>query len=105
MRLKTTDMGEKTLAQKIQTTYAAKIDKNAVNMVMDMLSKLYNDPMCAAIREYVSNAYDANVEADATKPVELTLPCTENDGLLMVKDYGRGLDYMGIVSVFANFGT
>lgn len=105
MRLKTTDMGEKTLAQKIQTTYAAKIDKNAVNIVMDMLSKLYNDPMCAAIREYVSNAYDANVEAGATKPVELTLPCTENDGLLMVKDYGRGLDYMGIVSVFANFGT
>lgn len=105
MRLKTTDMGEKTLAQKIQTTYAAKIDKNAVNMVMDMLSKLYNDPMNAAIREYVSNAYDANVEADATKPVELTLPCTENDGLLMVKDYGHGLDYMGIVSVFANFGT
>jgi len=105
MRLKTTDMGEKTLAQKIQTTYAAKIDKNAVNMVMDMLSKLYNEPMNAAIREYVSNAYDANVEAGATKPVELTLPCTENDGLLMVKDYGRGLDYMGIVSVFANFGT
>lgn len=105
MRLKTTDMGEKTLAQKIQTTYAAKIDKNAVNMVMDMLSKLYNDPMNAAIREYVSNAYDANVEAGATKPVELTLPCTENNGLLMVKDYGSGLDYMGIVSVFANFGT
>lgn len=105
MRLKTTDMGEKTLAQKIQTTYAAKIDKNAVNMVMDMLSKLYNDPMCAAIREYVSNAYDANIEAGATKPVELTLPCAENGGLLMVKDYGRGLDYMGIVSVFANFGT
>ena len=105
MRLKTTDMGEKTLAQKIQTTYEAKIDKNAVNMVMDMLSKLYNDPMCAAIREYVSNAYDANVEAGATKPVELTLPCSENDGLLMVKDYGQGLDYMGIVSVFANFGT
>lgn len=105
MRLKTTDMGEKTLAQKIQTTYAAKIDKNAVNMVMDMLSKLYNDPMNAAIREYVSNAYDANVEAGATKPVELTLPCTENNGLLIVKDYGRGLDYMGIVSVFANFGT
>lgn len=105
MRLKTTDMGEKTLAQKIQTTYAAKIDKNAVNMVMDMLSKLYNDPMNAAIREYVSNAYDANVETGSTKPVELTLPCTENDGLLMVKDYGLGLDYMGIVSVFANFGT
>ena len=54
--------------------------------------------MNAAIREYVSNAYDANVEAGVTKPVELTLPCTENDGLLMVKDY------MGIVSVFANSG-
>lgn len=105
MRLKTTDMGEKTLAQKIQTTYAAQIDSNATPMVMEMLAKLYSEPLSAAIREYVSNAVDANVEAGVTKPVQLTLPERDNDGTLKVQDYGKGLDYLGIVSVFANFGT
>lgn len=105
MRLKTTDMGEKTLAQKIQTSYAAQIDSNATPMVMEMLAKLYSEPLSAAIREYVSNAVDANVEAGVTKPVQLTLPERDNDGTLKVQDYGKGLDYLSIVSVFANFGT
>lgn len=105
MRLKTTDMGEKTLAQKIQTSYAAQIDNGATPMVMEMLAKLYSEPLSAAIREYVSNAVDANVEAGANKPVQLTLPEHDNDGTLQVQDYGKGLDYLGIVSVFANFGT
>ena len=105
MRLKTADMGEKTYAQKIQTSYAAQIDSNATPMVMEMLAKLYSEPLSAAIREYVSNAVDANVEAGVTKPVQLTLPERDNDGTLRVQDYGKGLDYLGIVSVFANFGT
>ena len=105
MRLKTADMDEKTLAQKIQTSYAAQIDSNATPMVMEMLAKLYSEPLAAAIREYVSNAVDANVEAGVTKPVQLTLPERDNDGTLKVQDYGNGLDYLGIVSVFANFGT
>lgn len=105
MRLKTADMGEKTYAQKIQTSYAAQIDSNATPMVMEMLAKLYSEPLSAAIREYVSNAVDANVEAGVTKPVQLTLPERDNDGTLKVQDYGKGLDYLGIISVFANFGT
>lgn len=105
MRLKTADMGEKTYAQKIQTSYAAQIDSNATPMVMEMLAKLYSEPLNAAIREYVSNAVDANVEAGVAKPVQLTLPERDNNGTLKVQDYGKGLDYLGIVSVFANFGT
>ena len=71
---------------------------------MDVLAKLYDNPVEAAIREYVSNAYDANVEAGSTEPVHLHVP-TEDEPYLEVSDTGDGLDYLGIVSVFANFGT
>lgn len=71
---------------------------------MDVLAKLYDKPVEAAIREYVSNAYDANVEAGSTEPVHLHVP-TEDEPYLQVSDTGNGLDYLGIVSVFANFGT
>ena len=98
------DTSKNAFARKIQTTYEAKIDKSSANLVMDMLAKLYSEPYAAALREYVSNAYDANVEAGSTKPVEVHLP-EVGELYLSVRDYGNGLDYLGIVSVFANFGT
>ena len=98
------DTSKNALARKIQTTYAAKLDKSSTQLVMDMLAKLYSEPHAAVLREYVSNAYDANVEAGATKPVEVHLP-EVGEPYLSVRDYGNGLDYLNIVSVFANFGT
>ena len=98
------DTSKNAFARKIQTTYEAKIDKSSAQLVMDMLAKLYSKPHRAVLREYVSNAYDANVEAGTTKPVEVHLP-EKDEPWLSVRDYGKGLDYLGIVSVFANFGT
>lgn len=98
------DTSKNALARKIQTTYAAKLDKSSTQLVMDMLAKLYSEPHEAVLREYVSNAYDANVEAGATKPVKVHLPEVD-EPYLSVRDYGKGLDYLSIVSVFANFGT
>lgn len=98
------DTSKNAFARKIQTTYEAKIDKSSAQLVMDMLAKLYSEPHRAVLREYVSNAYDANVEAGTTKPVEVHLP-EKDEPWLSVRDYGKGLDYLGIVSVFANFGT
>lgn len=94
------DTGKNSLARKIQTTYNAQIDKSSANIVMDMLAKLYYDPYAAVLREYVSNAHDANVEANADKPVEVHLP-EDSAPYLSIKDHGNGLDYLGIVSVFA----
>ena len=98
------DTGRDSLARKIETTYNAQIDKSSTNIVMDMLAKLYYDPYAAVLREYVANAYDANIEANITKPVEVHLP-EDSELYLSIKDHGKGLDYLGIVSVFANFGT
>ena len=95
---------KKTVLEKLTSTYDVKLDASASQLIMDVLAKLYDKPVEAAIREYVSNAYDANVEAGSTEPVHLHVP-TEDEPYLKVSDTGNGLDYLGIVSVFANFGT
>ena len=95
---------KKTALEKLTSTYDVKLDASASQLIMDVLAKLYDNPVEAAIREYVSNAYDANVEAGSTEPVHLHVP-TEEEPYLEVSDTGNGLDYLGIVSVFANFGT
>lgn len=95
---------KKTALEKLTSTYDVKLDASASQLVMDVLAKLYDNPVEAAIREYVSNAYDANVEAGSTEPVHLHVP-TEDEPYLQVSDTGNGLDYLEIVSVFANFGT
>lgn len=95
---------KKTALEKLTSTYDVKLDASASQLIMDVLAKLYDNPVEAAIREYVSNAYDANVEAGSTEPVHLHVP-TEDEPYLQVSDTGNGLDYLEIVSVFANFGT
>lgn len=95
---------KKTVLEKLTSTYDVKLDASASQLIMDVLAKLYDNPVEAAIREYVSNAYDANIEAGSTEPVHLHVP-TEDEPYLEVSDTGSGLDYLGIVSVFANFGT
>ena len=95
---------KKTALEKLTSTYDVKLNASASQLIMDVLAKLYDNPVEAAIREYVSNAYDANVEADSTEPVHLHVP-TEDEPYLEVSDTGNGLDYIGIVFVFANFGT
>lgn len=95
---------KKTALEKLTSTYDVKLDASASQLIMDVLAKLYDNPVEAAIREYVSNAYDANIEAGSTEPVHLHVP-TEDEPYLEVSDTGNGLDYLGIVSVFANFGT
>lgn len=95
---------KKTALEKLTSTYDVKLDASASQLIMDVLAKLYDNPVEAAIRQYVSNAYDANVEAGSTEPVHLHVP-TEDEPYLEVSDTGNGLDYLEIVSVFANFGT
>ena len=95
---------KKTALEKLTSTYDVKLDASASQLVMDVLAKLYDNPYAATLREYVSNAYDANVETNTDKPVEVHLP-EDSEPYLSIKDHGKGLDYLGIVSVFANFGT
>ena len=89
---------------KNKVVYEAKINKKATNLVMDMLDELYDNPEAVVLREYVDNAYNANANANATKPVEVHLP-EKKAPYLSIKDYGDGLDSTGIIAMFADFGA
>ena len=84
--------------------YIAQIDKNASGLVMDMLATLYTHPMAACIREYVSNAVDAQREVGCTDPVDVFLPSAEKPELI-VSDKGAGLSSFDVMTIFGNFGT
>lgn len=102
------DTNNKTVTPSIDTvahpTYKAQIDKSAAGLVMDILAKLYANPLAAAIREYTSNAIDAHVAAGIDRPVEVTLPSRRNQWLT-IRDYGKGLTAFDILTVYANFGS
>ena len=89
---------------KNKVVYETKINKAATNLVMDMLSELYNNPESTILREYVDNAYNANTKANATRPVEVHLP-EKKAPYLSIKDYGDGLDSTSIIAMFADFGV
>ncbi len=103
MKIKQIDT-QKTPSQIIQTSYAAKLDTSATALIMDMLSKFYANPLTAAIREYTSNGIDIHRECGMQKPVEVMLP-TKTNPILSIRDFGEGLDYFDILTIYANFGT
>lgn len=85
-------------------TFKSKLDKQATDLIMDMLAKIYITPLQSAVREYVSNAVDANHKAGQTRPATVQLP-NEKDSLLIVRDYGNGLDTFDLATIYANFGV
>lgn len=88
----------------LRSKHKAHINSEMSALIMDMLAKIYVNPLEAAIREYVSNASDAHLEAGVTRPVELRVPCDE-DPVLEVTDYGNGLNMMEILGIYGNFGS
>lgn len=74
-------------------------------MVMKSLTKLYSNTALATIREYSTNARDANVEAGrADVPIEVTLPTILNP-YFIVKDTGIGLSTDELEAIYVSYGT
>lgn len=92
------------MSNKPLQTFKSKLDKQATDLIMDMLAKIYITPLQSAVREYVSNAVDANHKAGQTRPATVQLP-NDKDSLLIVRDYGNGLDTFDLATIYANFGV
>lgn len=78
--------GDLTFAKKVEMGF----DPAARNMQVRNAIRMYANPRLAALREYTSNAKDANQAAGCTLPVEVTLP-TAMHPFLTVVDHGVGL--------------
>lgn len=81
------------------------VDTSNMQHIMSILTDLYSDPEYACLREYLTNAWDAHVEAGNTNtPVELVLPNALSP-FLRIRDYGVGLDWEGIESIYSQYGA
>jgi hypothetical protein len=85
-------------------TVKMEIDPTATAHLMSVLTDLYSDRIMAFIREYATNAYDAQLEAGVSRPIEITLP-NRMESYYRVKDYGIGLDVEGIRDIYSKYGA
>ena len=80
------------------------IDADAIQHIMGVLTDLYEDPELAIIREYSTNALDANIEAGNPAPIEVTTPSALSP-FFRVKDHGVGMNADTIRDVYSKYGT
>lgn len=85
-------------------TVAMGIDQAAMAHIMSILTDLYSDPELAVIREYSTNALDANIEAGVSLPIEVTLPSALSP-FFKVRDSGVGLNAEDIRSIYSQYGA
>ena len=100
----TTKDESKTLSNIDGQKIAMGIDQKSLPHLMNLLSKPYNDPEAAVVREYSTNALDSHVEAGQTRPIEVTTP-TALDPKFIVRDFGVGLNRVDIEETFSQYGA
>lgn len=72
--------------------------------LMNVLTNLYTRPKRAAIREYATNARDAQIEAGYVGPIEVELP-NPMAPFLTIRDHGVGLSREDIIEIYSQYGA
>ncbi len=85
-------------------SYDMEIDENALSHFMKVLTDIYSDIKAAIVREYISNALDSHIDADQTRPIEVTAP-NNLSPYFIVKDFGTGMSKDDIVKTFRKYGA
>jgi len=86
------------------TTLSMKIDDKNQKKLMAILSQnLYQDPIGSIVREYVSNALDAQREANNTDPIKVQLLRENGSFVFKVIDNGVGLSPDRVENVFSKY--
>lgn len=103
------ELDTETLGQLTGTEIDMDFDPAAIGQLMDNMAKhLYADPKRAIVREYSTNGWDATVEAvkngAEARAMEITLP-TDLNPVLSIRDFGVGLDFDGIATVYSRYGA
>jgi hypothetical protein len=89
----------------VDTTVEFSLDSKNAGMIFHILrSQLYSDAILAVLREYSTNAVDANIMAGrGDKPIEVSLP-TMLDCFFKVRDFGNGLTDEEVQKIFVSYG-
>jgi hypothetical protein len=84
-------------------TIRMRIDEEATEHIISLLTDLYSDPEQAIIREVCINALDSHREAGQTRPIEVTTPSPLSP-VYTVQDWGIGLDAEGFRNIYSLYG-
>lgn len=81
------------------------IEDQDLSHIMGILrSQIYSDKLLAVIREYSTNAVDANIEAGNDHPIDVQLPTLENP-VLSFRDFGHGLSDDEVCNLYVKYGA
>lgn len=84
------------------------VDESSLGKIMSVLTNLYSDPENAVVREYLTNAFDAQIDAGMVlgvnwRPIEVTTP-SHFSKEYKVRDFGVGLSVDDIKEVYSKYG-
>lgn len=85
------------------------VDEQSLTKIMGVLTNLYTDPEGAVVREYLTNALDAQIEAQEKdpsyvwRPIEVTTPSRFNRNYI-VRDFGIGMSADDIQDIYSKYG-
>ena len=79
------------------------IDAEDMRYVASLLRNNYSKPILALIREISANAIDANLEANSSRKVEVTIPSRMNPNF-NVRDFGGGLSQEDVFGLYSKYG-
>lgn len=80
------------------------LDRTAISHLMRVLTRLYEDPELAVVREYSTNARDSHIEAGQTRPIEVTTP-TFDEPQLIIQDFGIGMSIDDLRRTYSQYGA
>ena len=80
------------------------IAEDATAHIISLLTDLYGNQIGAVVREYATNAKDAQIEAGVVAPIHVTLP-TYLSPLYTIRDSGVGLGRDEIGRIYSQYGA
>lgn len=83
----------------------AKINADKLSKLFGILESLYSDKYGSIIREYCSNAVDANIESGSNEPVIVEFGEDAGGMFVSILDNGIGINPLRMEDVFMNYGT
>ncbi len=81
------------------------LSTNSAALMKILRSGIYSNKILACVREYSVNALEAHMlNGKQDTPIEITLPNYLNP-ILLIRDFGPGLDYKKVCSLICEYGS
>lgn len=78
--------------------------ENLAHIFSILRNQLYSDKILAVVREYCTNAMDANIDAGVPNcPIQVSIPNAFSP-VFKVRDFGKGLSEEQVYNIFGSYG-